>query len=122
MNFFATTLYSLKNIDRFKNLKSLNVSRTLITDKDIKYLSELIGLTRLELNGNTISNISPLVNLVNLNKLGLACTSIKDLLPLKNMKKLKILDVYQTPVNNNSLSEIMNLNVNDLDTRLTQVS
>ena len=122
INFFATTLSSLRGIDRFKNLKSLNVSRTRVTDNDMPYLSDMNQLIRLELNGNTISNIDSLNRLTNLDKLGLACTSVSDLSALSNMKRLKVLDLYQTLVHDKSLESLQNLNVKDLDIRLTKAS
>lgn len=122
INFFATKLRSLLGINRFINLTSLNVSRSEIGDVDVRELSVMVELTRLELNGNDISDISPISGLVNLRKLGLACTFIKEL-PIEKMKKLKVLDVYQTPLDNNSVKVIRSLdNLQDVDIRKTNIT
>lgn len=121
INFFATRLESLKGIETFSNLKSLNVSRTMITNKDLEDLKNSIQLTRLDLNGNQISDIRALANLVNLEKLGLACTYVEDL-PIGKMKKLKVLDIYQTSLDNVSMKVVKTLpNLKDIDTRETVI-
>ncbi len=120
INFFSTPLLSLAGLTRFTQLTSLNVSRTQITNVELDHLSTLTRLTRLELNGNDISRIDPIQPLVNLTKLGLACTFVTDLSPLSNMNKLVTLDLYMTEVT--SLSHILDLPIQDLDRRQTNLN
>ena len=120
MNFFATRLSSLAGLSTFKNLKVLNVSRTSISNLDMRQLSNMTQLTRLELNGNDIDSVTSISKLIHLIKLGLACTGVKSLVPLKNMKKLEILDIYLTGVNNvNQLKPLTSLK--DIDIRETEL-
>lgn len=118
INFFATKLSSLEGINKFVNLKSLNVSRSMITDSDLVHLKNMTQLTRLELNGNDITNINDIKDLVNLRKLGLACTFIHDL-PIEKMLNLKILDLYQTPLKSDIIPKIKD--IEDVDIRKTNI-
>lgn len=121
MNFFHTRMKNLAGLEKFTNLKSLNVSRTEVINEELKYLSKLISLERLELNGNIISDLTPLRDLVNLEHLGLACLKMKSLNGIGKMTKLKILDLFQ----NQQLEEITQLtslkNLRDLDIRDTRI-
>ena len=76
MVFFHSRINDLDGVQRFVNLRELNVSRTEITDKDLQYLSGLSKLRRLELNGNDLTDLRPIRGL-NIAHLELACLRIR---------------------------------------------
>lgn len=119
INFFSTPISSLVGLNEFSNLKSLNLSRTRIIDAQLIYISDLIQLTRLELNGNNISDIRAISGLTKLTKLGLACTFVINLSPLISMRQLQVLDIYQTPIKD--IFPILNLPIHDLDRRISRI-
>lgn len=120
INFFHSSLSSLNGLEKFVNLKSLNLSRTNIKTNQLVYLSGLTGLERLELNGNDITDLS-LISKLNPRHLGLACLQITSIQPLASMNNLTILDLYQ----NSKLENIQALasltSLKDLDIRQTRI-
>nr|QBK91103.1 MAG: leucine rich repeat protein [Pithovirus LCPAC202] len=120
INFFHSTISNLTGLDKFTNLKSLNLSRTEINNSQLLYLSSLTQLERLELNGNDINNLSAISGL-NPNHLGLACLQITNLQPLVKMTNLVILDLYQNPELVNILALGSLTSLRDLDIRKTRI-
>ncbi len=121
INFFHSTITNLHNIEKFTNLKSLNLSRTNIHMKDLIHLSGLTQLDRLELNGNDITELSAITNL-NPRHLGLACLQITSVQPLSKMTNLVILDLYQNPRLVDILPLVNLTSLRDLDIRKTGVN
>lgn len=82
---------SLKGLEYFKNLESLNVSGNRIID--ISYLSQLYNLKTLDLGGNKITDILPLQYLDNLTRLNISSNNIVNLEPIRALTGIRELDI-----------------------------
>jgi uncharacterized membrane protein len=114
-NFLSINLINTTKLDSalslLKNLKKqivwLKAGNTSIQDNDLKYLSDLHQLTKLNLENTTLTGegLSHLQSLTNLQYLNVSNTkvtinSIKVLTPLKNLRTLIL---YQTKLDTTSL-------------------
>ena len=78
--------------------------------QDLTTISHLIRLRVLLLNDNPISDLTPLSNLVNLTKLNLTgCIHIIDISPLQNLVNLQKLYIQNTPINDFTAIQHLNL-------------
>jgi len=78
---------TLTGIEKFKNIKYLNLTNNYI--KDITLLSELQKIEDLYLFGNNIQDITPLKSFKTLNNIGLSYNCIKDITPLIDIPNLE---------------------------------
>jgi Leucine-rich repeat (LRR) protein len=103
----------------FKDINTLNLSNTSITD--LRLLSLLINLKNLNLSTTQITNFTPLLLLTNLLELNLSKTSISDLKPLSLLTNLGSLNLSNTQITIvTPLSLLINLNTLDMNT--TQIT
>lgn len=97
------------------DLTELKLSNKGLTDDDIKELSKMTQLTRLELDGNNISDISCLKNLKKLKVLSLNGNKISDISALKNLTNLTELYLDDNKISNisalNGLSKLKKLSI-----------
>ena len=107
-----------------ENAVSANVQNLYCSDKDVKSLEGLSGLTsltNLHLNSNQISDLSPLAGLSSLISLGVENNQISDLEPLAGLSNL-----WQLGLNDNQISDLEPLaglsNLWDLNLENNQVS
>lgn len=89
----------IRELSEMKNLTKLNLRSNDITD--ITTLAELTNLTELWLDSNNITDISPLAELTNLKQLYLDYNNISDISSLAELTNLKRLYL-----NNNNISDI----------------
>ncbi len=112
--FQQKNITSLKGIEKFKNLKTLWISGTQISD--ISVLSELTSLTWLDLYKNQISDISTLSKLTSLTKLDLTDNQISDINVLSKLTSLTELELEYNKISDiSALSDLTNLTVLALD-------
>jgi Leucine-rich repeat (LRR) protein len=131
VSFNNCNIYSVKGLEYFVNLTSVNLANNFISDLtplsglynltylnlgynsilDISPLRSLLNLTSLYLRYNQITDISAVENLSQLNTLYLNFNSaLEDLQPIENLPKLRYLYVNDTLAILNPSAERMNLN------------
>ena len=102
------SIRSLKGLEYFKNLKSLNIRISEPIEQneivDLSPLKELRELRTLYLSFNRISDLSPLVDLQLLENLSLSYNEITDISILAKLKRLKTL-----ALSNNQIKDITSL-------------
>lgn len=88
----------LKPLTYLKKLDRLDLGRTLV--RDLAPLAELENLTELELDGTEIESVAPLASCSKLERVSIKGTRVKDVAPLAGLKNLKSVDVSGSPVEN----------------------
>lgn len=91
-------------ISQLKLLNKLTITNTTIADGDLNFLSTLVDLQHLTLNGCGVSNISALSHLTVLEYLDLTNNAIRNLAPLAELTELKTL-----LLSNNALTSIQDI-------------
>jgi internalin A len=111
-----------RTLFEFHNLKVLHISKCKL--KDSKELSNLNGLTALDLRENHISDISALEKLKGLTTLNLSGNQIRDISALKELKGLMALDLSDNEITDISdLKELTALEILNLKgTQITDIS
>lgn len=84
LNLSNNTQVSKESLGKLLNITDLTMDNARIDDSYAQVIGGLLKLTRLSLNGNSISNLSNFSNLEQLNKLYLNNNKISDLRPLRN--------------------------------------
>jgi len=93
----------------------------IITNEDIELLRHMTSLTRLNLFGNSITDISSLAGLTNLTYLNLSYNRVTDLTPLVGLTNLTFLGLTSNPIE--SITPLAGLtNLTFLGLNRTQVS
>ena len=102
--------HGLGDLRLFKGLERLTIQRCTfddlapveclneISDADMKRLSGLVGLSRLEMTGCNVSAIAPLAKLINLTELALDLNTITDVSPLAELSGLEALSLMANPL------------------------
>ena len=80
-------------LDRLYSLTSLTLKKLNLNDQDIQGLSHLTSLEKLDLSGNTLTDLCSLRNLRDLTYLDLSFNEISDIQVLSNFRKLEELDL-----------------------------
>ncbi|MEJ6951626.1 leucine-rich repeat domain-containing protein [Natronospora cellulosivora (SeqCode)] len=119
---YYMNIESLEGIQHFHNLKSLSLCNDVFfpggsmsyTDiNQIRDLSPIAGLTKLEtlgFTGNEVEDISPLAELKNLRSLRISDNSLIDISVLSKLQNLEILYAYSCQLDDLSpLAELVNL-------------
>jgi internalin A len=88
----------LHAIEGLKRMDRLDLSHTLIGDDNMKSIGNLVNVTELMLDEDSVSDLSPIANLKKLEKLSIKKTEVKNLVPLAGLKTLKIVYIADTPV------------------------
>jgi internalin A len=88
----------LHAIEGLKRMDRLDLSHTLIGDDNMKSIGNLVNVTELMLDEDSVADLTPLANLKKLEKLSIKKTEVKNLTPLAGLKTLKILYIADTPV------------------------
>ncbi|MEZ6142029.1 MAG: protein kinase [Zavarzinella sp.] len=117
----------VNQLKQLVNLTSLNLLKTLVSDAGSKDFKDLKRLTHLDLSDTLVSDagVKELKSLTNLNYLNLAFTGVGDagMQELKNLKNLKALTLEKTLVSDLGLKELKELkNLNYLSLGQTEVS
>ncbi|MCM1578985.1 MAG: hypothetical protein NC078_09330, partial [Ruminococcus sp.] len=84
---------TIKGKEYSTDLTELSLSDMGLTTGDIADLKYMTNLTKLELDGNNITDINILTYLTDLQELKLTENNIRNFSPLKNLTKLKILKI-----------------------------
>ena len=105
----------ISNIASLSNLTELKISRTSVSQEDLKSIAALPMLTKLTLSGCGISGIAPLENAKELVTLDLNNNTIRNLQPLSGMTKLQELNLQHNAVSDlsplSSISGLIKLDV-----------
>jgi Leucine-rich repeat (LRR) protein len=94
----SSPLKDLRPIEGLKRLDRLDLSHTLVGDKELESVGSLVNLTELMLDEDQISDLTPVSNLKKLMRLSIKKTQVKNLAPLAGIKTLKFLYIAETPV------------------------
>lgn len=92
------TFDDLTPVECLNGLKDLSIVGCEISDADMKRLSGLVGLRRLEMTGCNVSAIAPLAKLINLTELALDSNNITDVSPLAELSGLEALSLMANPL------------------------
>ena len=92
------TFDDLAPVECLNGLKDLSIVGCEISDADMKRLSGLVGLIRLEMTGCNVSAIAPLAKLINLAELALDSNNITDVSPLAELSGLEALSLMANPL------------------------
>ena len=92
------TFDDLAPVECLNGLKDLSIVGCEISDADMKLLSGLVGLSRLEMTGCNVSAIAPLAKLINLTELALDSNTITDVSPLAELSGLEALSLMANPL------------------------
>lgn len=92
------TFDDLAPVECLNGLKDLSIVGCEISDADMKRLSGLVGLRRLEMTGCNVSAIAPLAKLINLTELALDSNNITDVSPLAELSGLEALSLMANPL------------------------
>lgn len=92
------TFDDLAPVECLNGLKDLSIVGCEISDADMKLLSGLVGLSRLEMTGCNVSAIAPLAKLINLTELALDLNTITDVSPLAELSGLEALSLMANPL------------------------
>lgn len=92
------TFDDLTPVECLNGLKDLSIVGCKISDADMKRLSGLVGLSRLEMTGCNVSVIAPLAKLINLTELALDSNNITDVSPLAELSGLEALSLMANPL------------------------
>ncbi len=112
-------VYDLYPVDQMSDLKSLNISGTLISD--LFPARNLNKLETLNISGTFISDLSPIQYNTRIRELNIDSTSVVSLAPLKGFSALEVLHFNSTPVD--SIRDIKFLgNLKDLQMNYSPVS
>jgi hypothetical protein len=112
-------VFDLYPVDQMSDLKSLNISGTLITD--LFPARNLNRLEKLNISGTGISDLSPIQYNTKITELKLDSTRVSSLAPVRSFSSLEILHFNSTPVD--SLQHIRMLgNIKDLRMNYSRVS
>ncbi len=104
-------LTNISSLSRLKELKTIDLSATSLTDEQLEHLSGLTKLTALDLRQNRLTDVSALAGLTQLAYLTLNDNQLTDASPLMTLKKLKRLNL-----NNNS--ELTKVQIDELQKAL----
>lgn len=110
----------IDKLKSLKNLESLSITYSFMDDEDVEIISELTGLKKLSLYGNTdITDVSPLNNLTELTFLNLSLTGTKDISCLDKLNNLEELYINSTKVSDisclSSFPNLKHLEINSLE-------
>ena len=97
----GTHVKDLKAVTPLTQLDRLDLSRTQVAD--LEPLKTLTVLTELQLDDTPVEDLTTLSSLKKLHKLHLRNTRVKNLMPLKDLKELLLLEVQGTPVVDTSM-------------------
>lgn len=92
------TFDDLTPVECLNGLKDLSIVGCEISDADMKLLSRLVGLSRLEMTSCNVSAIAPLAKLINLTELALDSNNITDVSPLAELSGLEALSLMANPL------------------------
>lgn len=92
------TFDDLTPVECLNGLKDLSIVGCEISDADMKLLSGLVGLRRLEMTGCNVSAIAPLAKLINLTEFALDLNTITDVSPLAELSGLEALSLMANPL------------------------
>lgn len=81
-----------------KDVESLNLASSKLTDAGLRPLAALVNLKNLNLRGTAVSKVEPLTSLKHLETLDLSDTGVSDVMPLANLKDLKTLSLRRSKV------------------------
>ena len=99
---------SIEPIKKFKNLETLDISRTQVTD--LSPLRDMMSLRVLEMDSTSVSDIEPIAKLINLEHLDLNSIQVSDIEPVRGLKNLSSLIIDGTNVENlEPIKELVNL-------------
>ena len=101
----------LKELSRFQNLQSLDLSHTRVTDSGLKHLDAIKSLRSLDLGASSVTDkgLKALAKIKHLRKLYFGSTAVTDagLKELAGLRGLKILYLYKTKVTDAGLKELV---------------
>jgi uncharacterized repeat protein (TIGR02543 family) len=113
-------IISIAPLSDLKKLRTLIMSNVAIAGKEIKLLSDLTDLKKLEMEHCSVSHMSQFASFIKLEELDLRNNSINDISGLSGMNSLKTLDLRYNDIedihalkNMNKLKEL-NLRSNDI--------
>ena len=92
------TFDDLVPVECLNGLKDLSIVGCEVSDADMKLLSGLVGLNRLELTSCNVRDIAPLAGLTNLTDLALDSNRITDVSPLAKLSGLEALSLMANPL------------------------
>ncbi len=103
----------LKELKRFKNLRSLDISHTKVTDAGLKNLDLIKSLRSLDLGASLVTDtgLKALAKIQHLQKLYFGSTAVTDagVKALTGLRGLKTLYLYNTKVTDAGLRELADL-------------
>lgn len=118
VSFFSKNAYNSKSLEELSGIKeqivSLRLSRMPVKDEDLKFISKLKELQKLDLNFTDISGsgLKELTGLKKLKTLSLSGTRVKvqQLLPLISNKNLNELTVWNTSLSERDIQQLKKIN------------
>ena len=94
LNLSRKTICDIKLLEKFTNLKELNLSFLAVPKtKKPKWMTLLAKFNIYNSSQSKVIDLSPLKNLTNLRKLELRMTAVKNIKPLARLKNLEILKI-----------------------------
>jgi internalin A len=88
----------LRPIEGLKRMDRLDLSHTLIGDDDLKSVGQLVNVTELMLDEDSISDLTPIANLKKLERLSIKKTRVQNLAPIASLRSLKFLYIADSAV------------------------
>jgi internalin A len=88
----------LRPIEGLKRMDRLDLSHTLIGDDDLKSVGQLVNVTELMLDEDSISDLTPIANLKKLERLSIKNTRVQNLVPIAGLHSLKFLYIAGSAV------------------------
>ena len=118
---------TIKTLGQFKNLRSLYLANTRMTDDDLRYVSSLPGITELYASDNPLTDaaLAEIGKMTSLKTLDLGRTKVTDagLVSLARLQSLEYLDLSGTQISNAGLHEVARLKrlkwINVANTKVT---
>ncbi len=106
---------NLQVLSELTKLKTLNITDSVISAKDLQVIGALPALEKLTLSGCYLSSVSALAEATNLTYLDLSNNSIRDLTGLSTLSKLEYLDLSENAlVDLNAISSLTLLKTLDV--------
>jgi uncharacterized membrane protein len=120
VSFFSRNDYNSKSLEELGKIKnqivSLRLSRMPVKDEDLKFISKLKELQKLDLNFTDINGrgLNDLSSLKKLQVLSISGTkvNIDQLLPLMSNKNLRELSIWNTPISEKDVLKLKTVNKN----------
>jgi|HubBroStandDraft_1064217.scaffolds.fasta_scaffold109041_2 internalin A len=88
----------LHPIEGLKRMDRLDLSHTLIGDDDLKSVGQLVNVTELMLDEDSVSDLTPIANLKKLERLSIKKTRVQSLTPIAGLRSLKFLYIAESGV------------------------